>query len=228
MSKVLIVDDDRKLRDLLRTYLSNQGLNVDLAESADYANQILDKSKYDLLIVDVMMPKISGIEFTKRQKRLDPSTPILMLTAVGETEDRIRGLESGADDYLTKPFDPKELYLRCMKLVNRFDEIKGLKKAEKKREYVEFGPFKFDMESRLLEKGKEKIYLSSKEAELMHILCATPNIPVSRYDLSQKFNGISERSVDVQVTRLRKKVEDDPKTPEYIQTDWGKGYVLRV
>jgi two-component system phosphate regulon response regulator OmpR len=223
MEHILIVDDDRKIRELLQEYLRNQGLQADLAESAEKAHQLLMHHDYSLIVVDIMMPGETGIEFTKKVKH-EKDIPILMLTAKGEIADRIEGLESGADDYLQKPFEPKELYLRIMKLVSRARTAK----VHTNKNIVKFGEFEFNLESRSLTKGEERIFLSSTESELMHLFCSNINKPVERMELAEKFNGISERSVDVQITRLRKKIETDPKEPKFLQTSRGKGYVFRV
>jgi two-component system phosphate regulon response regulator OmpR len=146
-----------------------------------------------------------------------------MLTAKGETKERIEGLESGADDYLPKPFEPRELYLRIMKLIERAGASTG-----GKTKIVKFGDLEFNTENYQLTKNGERISLSSSEAELLHLFCSNINVPIDRFELATKFHGISERSVDVQVTRLRKKIEDDPKEPRFIQTSRGKGYVFRV
>ena len=225
MAKVLIVDDDRKIRELLQAYLKNQGLETDTAESAEKGREQLAKQDYSLLIVDVMMPGESGIEFTKKIK-LEKDIPILMLTAKGESIDRITGLESGADDYLPKPFEPKELYLRIMKLIGRFAATTASVAGESR--IVKFGNLEFNLENHILNKGGERIPLSSSEAELLLLFCNNINVSIDRFELAKKFNGISERSVDVQVTRLRKKIEDDPKAPRFIQTSRGKGYVFRI
>jgi two-component system, OmpR family, phosphate regulon response regulator OmpR len=223
MSKVLIIDDDRKIRELLQAYLKNQGLETDTAESAENAREQIAKQNYSLLIVDVMMPVESGIDFTKKVK-LEKDIPVLMLTAKGEISDRITGLESGADDYLQKPFEPKELYLRAVKLINRFSASTGAGE----RKVLKFGALEFNLENQILTKNTERIPLSSSEAELLLLFCNNIGVSIDRFELAKKFNGISERSVDVQVTRLRKKIEDDPKVPRFIQTSRGKGYVFRI
>lgn len=223
MEHILIIDDDRKIRELLQEYLKNQGIQADLAESAERAHQMVRERDYALLVVDVMMPGENGIEFTKKVKR-EKDLPILMLTAKGEINDRIEGLESGADDYLPKPFEPKELYLRIIKLITRAKQGKNVSSGK----VVKFGDFEFNLENHALTKGTEKIFLSSTESDLLHLFCSNLNTPIDRTELATKFNGISERSVDVQVTRLRKKIEIDPKEPKFLQTSRGKGYVFRL
>lgn len=223
MNNILIIDDDRKLRDLLQQYLTSQGFAIDMAESAEHARVLLEKKHYKLIIVDVMMSGESGIEFTKKFKQSN-DTPVLMLTAMGEVEDRIKGLESGADDYLSKPFEPKELYLRAIKLIERNDNSN----VSQKPKIIKFGEFEFNLENCYLTKNGKRVFLSSTETDMLQLFCNNINVPIDRYELAKKFNGISERSVDVQVTRLRKKIEQDPKEPRFIQTSRGKGYVFRV
>jgi len=187
------------------------------------ARKMMAERDYSLLVVDIMMPDENGIEFTRNIKK-ESNIPILMLTAKGEVADRIEGLESGADDYLSKPFEPKELYLRIMNLVGRAQK----QASSGGGNIVRFGQFEFNLESHALSKDGERIFLSSTESELLSVLCSNANMPIDRMELVAKFNGISERSVDVQITRLRKKIEDDPKEPQFLQTSRGKGYVLRV
>ncbi len=223
MDHILIVDDDRKIRELLQEYLKNQGVQADMAESAEKAHQLLMHHSYSLIVVDIMMPGETGIEFTKKVKH-EKDIPILMLTAKGEIADRIEGLESGADDYLQKPFEPKELYLRIVKLISRAKTGK----TSINKNVVKFGDMEFNLENRALTKAGETIFLSSTESDLLHLFCSNINNPVERTDLANRFHGISERSVDVQITRLRKKIETDPKEPKFLQTSRGKGYVFRV
>lgn len=221
MPKILVVDDDKKIRELLKAYLEGQGLMVELAENADIAKKILLDQKIDLVTLDVMMPGLNGIELTTQVKsKID--IPIILLTAKSMADERIEGLEAGADDYLVKPFEPKELYLRIMKLIERVNL------GSKTPKIVNFGEYEFNIESLRLKKGVERILLSSTEAELLKLFCENINQPIDRAELSRKFNGISERSVDVQITRLRKKIEENPKQPQYLQTSWGTGYVFRI
>jgi two-component system phosphate regulon response regulator OmpR len=225
MNKILVIDDDKKLRELLQRYLTEQGFAVDACADPIEARAILASVEYDLLIVDVMMPNESGLDFTLKFKQTN-DTPILMLTALGEVDHRIKGLEVGADDYLPKPFEPRELFLRAKKLIDKSQKSK-LFATKQKSQIVTFGEFKFSLENHKLFKNSKEISLSSKESDLLKVLAQNVNQPVSRYDLSDTFNGISERSIDVQVTRLRRKIEDDPAEPKHIHTVWGKGYVLR-
>jgi len=225
MDRILVVDDDRKIRELLQQFLRYEGFAVEAAENAEAAHEMLLLSNYDLMIIDVMMPGINGLELTRKVKA-EKNIPILMLTAMGDTEDRIAGLESGADDYLPKPFEPRELFLRAKKLIDRFKT--GVGSVASDRKIIKFGNCEFDMENFVLMKAGDRVLLSSSEAELLAIFCNNINVSIDRFDLAKKFHGISERSVDVQVTRLRKKIEDDPKAPVFIQTSRGKGYVFRV
>ena len=217
-TSILVVDDDKRLRELLAEFLTAEGYAVEAAENASIAREKLAEKQYDLLIVDVMMPGEGGVELTQSIRR-EKAIPILMLTAMGEVADRIKGLESGADDYLVKPFEPRELLLRIENILRR---SKPLEQAE-----TVFGEFQFSAASGELRKGAEAIFLTSTEIKLLEILCEQIGKPISREDLSKRLNGISERSVDVQITRLRKKLEADPRQPKYLQSVWGQGYVLR-
>lgn len=218
MAHILVIDDDTRLRDLLTQYLQGEGYQVSAAEDAAAAREVLAAKSCDLLVMDVMMPGEDGLSLTK-DLRKTTAVPILMLTAKGEVEDRIEGLESGADDYLTKPFEPRELCLRIENILHR--------KAPMTKDFVTFGAFRFDMETGDLWQEDAMILLSTSEIRLLSVLAQHINEPVSRERLAQECNGISERSVDVQMTRLRKKIEPDPKQPVYLVTTRGEGYVLR-
>jgi two-component system phosphate regulon response regulator OmpR len=233
MHKVLVIDDDNKLRKLLSEYLQQNGFDVVAAENAFKAREAMAAQTFDLLIVDVMMPQETGFEFTKNIRKIS-STPILMLTAKGDTESRIEGLEIGADDYVIKPFEPKELLLRAKKLIERFP---AKVQTNSDDDIFKFGNYEFNFTTRMLKKftqeqsnsqGFEMVDLSSKEGDLLLLFCKNVNQPISRLDISTAFYGISERSVDVQVARLRKKIEPELQSPQFIHTDWGKGYVFRV
>ncbi|HCR86287.1 MAG TPA: DNA-binding response regulator [Alphaproteobacteria bacterium] len=223
MPKILIIDDDRKIRELLSQYLVSQGFEADAAESAIAAEHRLATEKYDLITLDIMMSGKNGVEFAKELREKGNKIPVIMLTAKTTIDNRIEGLESGADDYLAKPFDPKELYLRIKKLLER----SGYQQKDSAKT-VKFGEYEFNLENLRLRKGEERIFLSTTEAELLKVFCANINKPIDRTELAKRFHGISERSVDVQITRLRKKIEPNPKEPIYLQTSWGEGYVLRV
>jgi len=170
-----------------------------------------------------MMPNETGFEFVEKYKNNGGTLPVLMLTAMAEGQERIEGLERGADDYLTKPFEPKELELRINKLIERFSQSKGGNDR-----VFKFGDLEFNLKNRKLTKAGEKISLSSKESDLLFYFVNNVGVATDRYELAQHFNGISDRSIDVQVTRLRQKIETDSKEPEFLQTEWGKGYVFRV
>lgn len=218
---ILIVDDDKRLRELLEKFLVGEGFKISTAANASEARDIVEKQGDDLalLVVDVMMPGESGFDLTAGLKHVI-ETPVLMLTAMGEVEDRIKGLESGADDYLCKPFDPRELLLRIENLLKR-----SKKPGSKK---VSFDNYQFNLETGDLSKDGNYIKLTSAELKLLTIFASNINKSVSRETLSAELNGISERSVDVQVTRLRKKIEKDPKNPEFLITSRSHGYMLRM
>lgn len=219
---VLVVDDDDRLRQLLRKYLSDNGYLVSTAASAAEARTKLSVVEPDMLVLDVMMPGEDGLSLT-RDLRQSRGIPILLLTAMGETEDRINGLETGADDYLTKPFEPRELLLRMASILRRAP------KAEAQASRVlSLGAYVWDMARAELRQGDEMVHLTTAERDLLGILAEQANQSVSRDDLAARTgNAANPRAVDVQVTRLRKKLEDDPKLPRYLQTVRGQGYMLR-
>jgi two-component system phosphate regulon response regulator OmpR len=217
---LLVVDDDERLRALLQRYLSSNGFRVSAAANAADARALMKSMAFDLLILDVMMPGESGFELTKAV-RANSSVPILMLTAKGHAEDRIKGLEYGADDYLPKPFEPRELVLRVSALLRR-----AAPPAEKALAEVRMGDCLYDPErSQLLRKGKP-VHLTSSESALLQLFAANAGRSFSRTDLCARLGVTLERSIDVQVTRLRRKIEEDPKLPLYLQTVRGVGYVL--
>jgi two-component system phosphate regulon response regulator OmpR len=217
--KILVVDDDTRLRDLLTKYLGENGFFVSSAKDASEAEEKMKEEKFDLLVVDVMMPGKTGIEFTEAVRK-ESQMPILMLTAMGEVRDRISGLESGADDYLQKPFEPKELLLRINNILKRTQK----KKAD---DICVFGDYRFDFTKRKLLKNDDFIYLTEAEAEILSIFCKNINVPLSREKLSEMLGGIDVRSIDVQITRIRKKIEEDSKKSQHLQTQRGKGYILK-
>jgi two-component system phosphate regulon response regulator OmpR len=217
---ILVIDDDRRLRELLRKYLADQNFMVSTAENAADAEAKLASLAFDILIVDVMMPGEDGMSLTKRIRK-SVGTPVLMLTAMGETDDRIAGLESGADDYLAKPFEPRELVLRIQSILRRSETPKPAGGA------IDFGPFRFDADRMELWRGESMVPLTGREASLLRVFALQPDVTLTRFKLSQQ-SGAGERTIDVQVTRLRRKIEEDPRTPRYLQTVWGEGYVLRT
>lgn len=216
---ILVVDDDRRIRSLLKQYLVERDFFVSIAEDAKTARQKLQQFTFDLLIVDVMMPEETGVDFT-RSLQGKTNTPVLMLTAMGDVQDRIAGLESGAEDYLAKPFDPQELLLRVQKLIARS------KRPTEKKQLIDFGEFTFDMQRMALSHLQQPIELTSQESVVLYHLLKSKNNPLSRDDLAAQCGGINGRSVDVIVTRLRNKIEKNPKNPSFIKTVWGKGYVF--
>lgn len=221
---ILVVDDDDRIRDLLKRFLVKQEYVVNTADSADQAKTILKHFHYDLIVLDVMMPGQDGFSYTEELRAQGNDIPIILLTAKGEVADRIDGLEYGADDYLTKPFEPKELLLRMQAVLRRAHKYKS---PEQKK--VKIGNWVYDRTNGSLSKDDTSISLTSTEKELSNILIQNANNPVSRYDLAEKMGlAGNERSIDVQITRLRKKLEDDSKSPEILKTVRGKGYLLRV
>lgn len=235
---ILIVDDDKRLRELIGRYLTEQGFRVTLAIDAAEARAKLASISFDLLVLDIMMPGETGLDLT-RALRTESGVPILLLTAMGEVQDRITGLESGADDYLAKPFEPKELTLRINAILKRA----LIQKPQPAAGTVRFGAYAFEIERRRLYRGGEIVHLTEGELELLLLLARRAGEAVSRDDLSGRAadagneladsgadaagdNGAS-RLIDVQMTRLRRKIEDDPRFPRYLQTVRGIGYVLR-
>lgn len=220
-SHILVVDDDDRLRELLTKYLSESGFRVSSAESAAEARLIMAGIAFDLIVLDVMMPGETGLEFAETV-RPRGSVPILMLTAMGEVDDRINGLEHGADDYLVKPFEPRELVLRINNILRRTPHISIVP------ERAHLGECEFDLEREELWRGDVRVRLTSAETRLLKALASNPGEILSRADLSNySSTGGGERTVDVQVTRLRAKIEPDPKLPKYLQTVRGQGYVFR-
>jgi two-component system, OmpR family, phosphate regulon response regulator OmpR len=218
---ILVVDDDLRLREVLKRYLMKSGFLVTAAESAEDAWGKLESLSFDLLVLDVMMPGQSGLELTEKLRRTS-QVPILLLTARGEPDDRIAGLEAGADDYLAKPFEPRELVLRITSILRRVP-----RPAETEQE-IRLGRWQFVPSREELRCGEEVVRLTSVEASLLKILAASPGIVLTREELTERsrING-NARTVDVQVTRLRRKIEPDPREPRYLHTVRGEGYVLR-
>ncbi|QBF29742.1 response regulator [Thalassococcus sp. S3] len=223
---LLIVDDDERIRDLLRKFLMRNGFLVSVARDAEHARRILSGLDFDLIVLDVMMPGEDGVSLT-RALRETHETPILLLTAKGDTEDRIQGLEAGADDYLAKPFEPKELLLRINAILRRMPEVP---EAETVPKILHLGPIRYDIERGEMWQGEEIVRLTATESQLMRIFSACPGEPVSRTklveDLGRDRGQAQERAVDVQITRLRRKIESNPKQPRYLQTVRGAGYML--
>ncbi|WP_424941471.1 response regulator [Aliiroseovarius sp. S253] len=222
---LLIIDDDERIRGLLQKFLVRNGFWVSAARDAAHARRLLAGLDFDLIVTDVMMPGEDGISLT-RSLRETLTTPILLLTAKGETEDRIKGLEAGADDYLAKPFEPKELLLRINAILRRVPATT----EDASPKSLTLGDKTYDIERGELWCGEELVRLTATENQLMKIFSATPAEPVSRASLVEQLGRdqgqAQERAVDVQITRLRRKLEADPKQPRYLQTVRGAGYML--
>ncbi len=223
---LLIVDDDERIRTLLQKFLMRHGFLVTAARDAEHARRILSGLDFDMIVLDVMMPGEDGFQLTA-SLRETMQTPILLLTAKGETEDRIGGLEAGADDYLAKPFEPKELLLRINAILRRVPDTSAEDAAPK---VLSLGPIRYDMERGELWQGDDLVRLTATEIQLMKIFSTQPGAPLSRAKLVEELGRdrgqAQERAVDVQITRLRRKIEDNPKQPRYLQTVRGAGYML--
>jgi two-component system phosphate regulon response regulator OmpR len=215
---ILVVDDDSRIRDLLARYLNDHGFRVTTAADAQSARATMRSLAFDLLILDVMMPKESGIEFA-RTLRQDSHVPILMLTARAEPDQRIEGLETGVDDYLAKPFDPRELLLRVGNVLKRGNAVPATGE-------IRMGDFIFHVSRGELQRAGETIRLTERERDLLRYFAQRPGTPVSRHELAKGADSGGERAVDVQINRLRRKIENDPANPVYLQTVRGKGYIL--
>jgi two-component system, OmpR family, phosphate regulon response regulator OmpR len=219
---LLVIDDDRRIRELTRRYLTEHGFRVTVAADAAEARNQLKGLEFDLLIVDVMMPGETGINLTESLSK-EREIPVLMLTALGETENRIRGLEAGADDYLAKPFEPRELILRINNILKR-----ATKPETPAVEQVAFGPFNFSVKKRELKREGEPVRLTDREQDIMVIFATRAGETVARHELLGDEHDTSERKVDVQINRLRRKIEDDPSDPKWLQTVRGIGYKLSI
>lgn len=217
---ILVVDDDDRLRSLLKKFLCEQGFIVTTAESTEAAKHLRQWFIFDLMILDVMMPYQTGTQWLAVEKM---TTPVLMLSALGEPDHRINGLEVGAEDYLTKPFEPKELVLRIRAILRRTQEQKTRNK------WLGFGDYRFDLHTGQLRRGEEAVYLTSSEVDCLKMLARNAGSPVSRETLASLLpEGSNERSVDVQMSRLRKKIEASEGKPVHLQTIRGAGYVLQI
>lgn len=217
---LLVVDDDDRIRELLKEFLSRNGFRVTIAAHAGAARRLMELLDFDLIILDVMMPGEDGISLAKSIAKTPTSTPILMLTARGGSSDRIEGLSAGADDYLAKPFEPQELLLRIEAILRRM----GARPAP--LQDVALGRFKFDLERSELSEEGQIIRLTEAEAQLLKTLAQNAHVAVERHELIRDEADATGRAVDVQVTRLRRKIEDDPRNPRYLQTVRGIGYML--
>lgn len=224
---LLVVDDDERIRSLLQQFLVQDGYLISTAENAEQATILLSGIEFDLIILDVMMPGQDGISFAGELRNLGNNTPILLLTARGETEDRIKGLEAGADDYLPKPFEPKELLLRINAILRRMPDLKEDKMMPKT---LDFGNLKYDVARNELWDGEKQVRLTTTESQLMKIFTSALGEPISRADLvtslGRDVSLAQDRAIDVQITRLRRKIEVNPSQPRYLQTVRGAGYML--
>ncbi len=218
---LLVVDDDAKLRALLVRYLTKNGFSVCESANPKEADDLISLIQFDLMIMDVMMPGKDGLTYTKELRKRGITTPILMLTAMGDSDNRIQGLENGADDYLSKPFEPKELLLRIHNILKR--ALPFYQKTE-----ITFGPFKWDSAANRLFNNETLVPLTTTEQTLFQTLLKQAGQPISREKLAECLATDNIRTVDVQITRLRKKIETDIKHPLYIQTIRGEGYTLKL
>ena len=220
---ILVVDDDIRILQLINDYLNKNNFRVSTADNAKKARTKIENIEFDLIILDIMMPGESGLTLTNSLKKNNFKTPILLLSALGNPEDRIKGLEIGASDYLTKPFEPKELLLRIKNLVQKNKYSKLNKKV------IKFGPYSFNLKNEILKKDGKVFILTSSETKLLSILAKNEGKPIFRHNLSKILNITnSSRALDVQITRLRNKIEKNKKFPTYIQTVRGRGYVLKI
>lgn len=228
--KILVVDDDARIRDLLRRYLMQEGFEVILAEDGRAMSRALLRQSVDLIVLDLMMPGEDGLSICRRLRASNDRTPIIMLTAKSEDVDRIVGLEVGADDYLGKPFNPRELLARIHAVLRRRPPVEAPGAPSKDLEVVSFGPFVFDLGARSLHRNGQEVPLTTGEFSMLKALVRHARQPLSREKLAQLARGREfeafDRSLDVQISRLRKMVEADPTSPRYIQTVWGVGYVF--
>jgi two-component system phosphate regulon response regulator OmpR len=229
-AKILVVDDDLRLRDLLNRYLSEQGFAVRTVADAPAMDKLLAHERFDLMVLDLMLPGEDGLSICRRLRGTRNTIPIVMLTAKGEEVDRIVGLEMGADDYLPKPFNPRELVARINAVLRRRGAPLPPGAPSPDAESVEFGGMTVNLATRTLTKGGENISLTTGEFALLKVLVTHPRVPLSRDKLMELARGreyeVFDRAIDVQVSRLRKLVEPDPANPAFIQTVWGFGYVF--
>lgn len=229
-TRILVVDDDSRMRDLLSRYLGEQGFNVRTAANSTEMNRLITRESFDLLILDLMLPGEDGLSICRRLRGGNENIPIIMLTAKGDDVDRIVGLEVGADDYLPKPFNPRELVARIQAVLRRRPQPGPPGAPTSETEIVEFGEFKLNLGGRSLSRHGEDISLTTGEFALLKVLVQHPRAPLSRDKLMELARGREfgafDRSIDVQVSRLRKLIEPDPTKPAFIQTVWGFGYVF--
>ncbi|WP_341792562.1 response regulator transcription factor [Rickettsia endosymbiont of Gonocerus acuteangulatus] len=219
---ILIVDDDTRILALLKQFLNKNEFLVSTAVSAIEAKDLLKTSNYDLIILDVMLPSVTGLDFATTIRDAGNNIPIVMLTALSEADDRVKGLEAGASDYVIKPFEPRELLLRINNLINNYNNPK------KEKNITKFGNNFYNYNTKEFTKNDQIIPLSSTEQKLLEIFIERLGTSVSRLELSKIMGGLSERSIDVQITRIRNKLEDNPKEPKYLKTVRNEGYALYI
>ena len=228
--KILVVDDDLRLRDLLKRYLTEQGFAVDTVPDAAAMDRSLTRVRYDLIVLDLMLPGEDGLAVCRRLRAAENPVSVIMLTAKGDDVDRIVGLEMGADDYLAKPFNPRELVARIHAVLRRQAPAEAPGAPTQDAKVVEFGPFALNLANRSLAREEQPIPLTTGEFALLKALALHPREPMSRDKLMELARGREhesyDRSIDVQVSRLRKLLGEDPQAPRYIQTVWGFGYVF--
>lgn len=228
--KLLVVDDDPRLRDLLRRYLGENGFQVFVADNGVTMNRLWLRERFDALILDLMMPGEDGLQILRRLREQKDTTPVIMLTARGEDVDRIVGLEMGADDYIPKPFNPRELLARIHAVLRRRPVADAPGAPSMTDEVVKFGEFELDLGTRVLRKNGEPVPLTTGEFAVLKAFARHPKQPLSRDKLMEIARGREyeafDRSLDVQVSRLRKMIEPDPSKPRFLQTVWGVGYVF--
>ena len=227
--KILVVDDDARLRDLLSRYLTEQGFIVNTLPDATMLDRRLQRDPPHLVVLDWMLPGEDGLAICRRLRASGETVPIIMLTAKGEDVDRIVGLETGADDYVAKPFNPRELVARINAVLRRYNEVTS-PGAPTDEDAIAFGDFALDLSTRTLKKGDETLTLTTGEFSLLKVLVTHPRQPLAREKLMMLARGrdheVFDRAIDVQISRLRKLIEADPGSPRYIQTVWGFGYVF--
>lgn len=211
---ILIIDDDRRIRELLKQFLNKNNFFITTSSNTNEARKEISKFVFDLMVVDLMMPNESGIEFLINIRKNGNKTPAIMLTAMDDIENKTKCFENGCDDYLVKPFEPKELILRINNILNKKQKVSN----------CNFGDYEFNFDKQILAKNGEVVYLTDIETKLLNILCKNINKPLSRDELL--FDDLSERSVDVSIARLRKKIEDNPKKAKFLRTARNKGYIL--
>ena len=217
---ILVVDDDDGIRNLVKQYLNENNFLVTTAKNAEDAKEKTKIIKFDLIVLDIMMPGKSGLEFTKENKII-LNTPVILLTAKGEASERVEGLETGADDYLPKPFEPKELVLRIKNILNKTKNL-NLKRV------IEFGNVKIDLNKLFITNGSDQFKINNTEKIILERMINAPGQIFSREEIGNIINLEKERSIDVIITRLRKKIEKNPKNPKFLQTLRGEGYVLWI